>query len=612
LDLSPDTAAGGVVGYDLALQLGIAVCLWIVIDLVGARGPRAARAPVGFLAGGALLWILGERLTYLGTTDAHVLLGRRILFLGSSLVPVAWLWTGAVASGVTLRPLRLGRRDSGAAPESPRGDVPWLLVALVVPLLVLYSALWWDPGGRFVHPTQRPPVHGPWFWPYTALAWVTVLAGTALMLRAAWRRRRRPGASAARDWRVFAIAASALLPLGVNALHLLVWRLPFDPTPAALGVAGILVRYAVIESGIAGFVPIGRRDLLDQISKGVLVADATDRVIYANPSARVLVAPDEPVGAALDDMVARAEADPARCIEVTRVPVHGRAGRAGSAALLVDRTEHARLERRLAEAHQLESVAILASGVAHEINNPLAVVVGNLTLAEDFAKDCNEAAERGELPPSLRGEAGELEASLADASYGAARIQRIVQRLTALVRPASSDEPPQPLDFAHVVRRAHALVGGAAHADTIVLRLAPVAPVIGREAELVQICVHLLLNALQASEDAPEIEVELGMRGRRVCLEVRDRGEGLSDEALTHLFDPFFTTRRPLGGPGLGLSLGLALARRHGGWIEAENRLGGGALLRLWLPAAPDDAQPPLDSSSASAPGGVGSSSASR
>lgn len=565
--------------YDVALQLGIAVCLWILIDLVGARGPRRARLPVALLAIGALLWILGERLTYLGTRDAEVLIGRRILFLGSSLVPAAWLWTGAEASGLVLSPLR--RR----ATAETGGGLPWLVVLVATPLLVLYSALWWDPAARFVHPTQRPPVHGPWFWPYTAIAWTTTLAGTGLMLRAAWRRRRERGSDRHWDWRVTAIGASALLPFATNVLHLTLLRLPFDPTPAALGVAGVLVRYAVVESGLAGFVPLGRRDLLEQLATGVLVADATDRVVYANAAARAMVAPDGPLGVPLDVLVARAEAGTARCIEVTRVPVQGRAGRAGSAALLTDRTESARLEQRLAEAQRLESVAILASGVAHEINNPLAVIVGNLALIEDFTKSCNEAAAQGELPAALRADAAELTGAVADVGHGAARIQRIVQSLAALVRPAAEDEALRQLDLARVVRRAHALVAGATPSDAITLRLTPVPLVRGREAELVQICVHLLLNALQASEEPPEIEVELGSREGGVCLEVRDRGQGLSEEALAHLFDPFFTTRRPRGGPGLGLSLSLALARRHGGWIEAENRLGGGALLRLWLPA---------------------------
>jgi len=565
--------------YDVALQLGIAVCLWILIDLVGARGPRRARAAVALLAAGALLWILGERMTYLGTRDGEILLGRRLLYLGASLVPAAWLFTGAEAAGLTIS---LRRRKGGR----PADGFPWLVVAIATPLFVLYSALWWDPGARFVHPTLRPPVHGPWFWPYTTIAWATTLAGTALMLRAAWLRRRAAGGERAWDWRVLAIGASALLPLATNVLHLTLLELPFDPTPAALGVAGVLVRYAVVESGIAGFVPLGRRDLLEQLATGVLVADATGRVVYANAAARALVAPDEALGTSLDALVARAEADTARCIEVTRVPVQGRAGRAGSAALLTDRTEHARLEQRLAEAQRLESVAILASGVAHEVNNPLAVIVGNLALIEDFAKACSDAAKRGELPAALRHDATELMGAVADLGHGAGRIQRIVQGLTALVRPAAEDEAPHRLDLARIVRRANALVAGAAPPDAIVLRLAPAPPVRGREAELVQICVHLLLNALQASEEPPEIEVDLGPREGGVCLEVRDRGQGLSQEALAHLFDPFFTTRRPRGGPGLGLSLSLALARRHGGWIEAENRLGGGALLRLWLPAA--------------------------
>ncbi|HVP30015.1 MAG TPA: ATP-binding protein [Myxococcota bacterium] len=551
--------------YDLALQLSIAVCLWVVIDLVGARGPRAARAPFALLAGGALLWILGERMTFLGTSDAEILLGRRVLFLGASLVPAAWLWTGAAAA---------------RAPSS--GRRPWLFALAAVPLLAIYSALWWSSDARFVHPTQRPPVHGPWFLPFAALAWIATLAGTALMLRAGWLRRRRA------DWRVLAISAAALLPLGANVLHVFFLKLPFDPTPVALGISGVLVRYAVIESGIGGFVPVGGKRLLDQLPTGLLVSDATGHVVYANSAARALVGPDDPVGTSIGAIVESAERDASRRIEAARVPILGRAGSAGSATLLTDRTDRRRLEQRLVEAQRLEAVAILAAGVAHEINNPLAVIIGNLALLEDFAKDAAAAAERGALTEALRREIGDVSSAVTDASHGATRIQRIVQSLTSLVRTRERGEP-RLVDVGLAVRRAAALASAALPPESLRTALAPTARVAGHEEDLVQIVFHLLMNAVQASEGAPDVELEVGPRDGGIVIEVRDRGPGFHDEALAHLFDPFYTTRRPTGGPGLGLSLCLSLARRHGGWIEAENRLGGGAALRVWLPAANEE-----------------------
>jgi signal transduction histidine kinase len=106
------------------------------------------------------------------------------------------------------------------------------------------------------------------------------------------------------------------------------------------------------------------------------------------------------------------------------------------------------------------------------------------------------------------------------------------------------------------------------------------------ETDLVQIALNLLVNAIQAGGAGPRIELEVRPQEGGAALRVLDRGPGIPEEMLPSLFDPFFTTRPPGQGTGLGLSLSYDLAVRHGGRLEAGNRPGGGAVFTLWLPAA--------------------------
>jgi two-component system sensor histidine kinase HupT/HoxJ len=110
----------------------------------------------------------------------------------------------------------------------------------------------------------------------------------------------------------------------------------------------------------------------------------------------------------------------------------------------------------------------------------------------------------------------------------------------------------------------------------------------GNEGKLVQVALNLLVNAIQASDGEASIDLELAPERDGVRLSVRDRGSGISEEALAHLFDPFFTTKAPGEGSGLGLSLSFDLALQHGGTLEAHNREGSGACFDLWLPAIPE------------------------
>jgi two-component system, NtrC family, sensor kinase len=105
--------------------------------------------------------------------------------------------------------------------------------------------------------------------------------------------------------------------------------------------------------------------------------------------------------------------------------------------------------------------------------------------------------------------------------------------------------------------------------------------------EIEQVVVNLITNAVQAADGAAHVQVRTSARDGGVELCVRDHGPGMAPEVLSHVFDPFFSTRRSQGGTGLGLSICHGIATDHGGTISAESEPGRGATFRLWLPAAP-------------------------
>jgi signal transduction histidine kinase len=171
---------------------------------------------------------------------------------------------------------------------------------------------------------------------------------------------------------------------------------------------------------------------------------------------------------------------------------------------------------------------------------------------------------------------------------GLERISRLVERLGRFARGSSSDTLSGPVDLCAVAERAGALAGVGLPCGAIRTRLESARPVQANEDALVQIATNLLVNAIQASGDSPDIEVEVHPDAAGVALIVHDRGPGIPEDVLPNIFDPFFTTKRPGEGTGLGLSLSFDLARRYGGTLRAAPRPGGGASFTLWRPASAD------------------------
>lgn len=238
-----------------------------------------------------------------------------------------------------------------------------------------------------------------------------------------------------------------------------------------------------------------------------------------------------------------------------------------------------RTSRELARAERLASVGFLAAGVAHEINTPLLVISGNAELALR-----RSAAQED---PAI----GEALTTIRDEAF---RCKGITDGLLSLAR----SDPPEPTEQVALDVVARDVVELLAAHPAFAERRVSVDPVGGdgarvraRAAELKQVALNLVVNALQATQrngGAVRLRVERGEKRHRLMVE--DDGRGMSAEELEHVFEPFYTRRHGEGdrnGTGLGLSIAQAIVAAHDGALVAESPgPGRGSRFTLSLPAA--------------------------
>ena len=232
--------------------------------------------------------------------------------------------------------------------------------------------------------------------------------------------------------------------------------------------------------------------------------------------------------------------------------------------------DNARLSSELVHAEKLSAVGELASGVAHEINNPLTTILGLAQLL----------LSRSDVTPGIR----ERIALMADE---AARAAAIVQNLLMFSR----HYPPErrPCSLADAVQRVIALKGYQLEHDKVrvTTELDHCPTVWADENQVQQVLLNLVQNAHQAmarQEGERVLTVRLRPRDRHVAIEVLDSGPGIPANLLSRIFDPFFTTKPPGEGSGLGLSVSYGIVGQHGGRLYAENRPEGGAMFVVELP----------------------------
>jgi PAS domain S-box-containing protein len=273
-----------------------------------------------------------------------------------------------------------------------------------------------------------------------------------------------------------------------------------------------------------------------------------------------------------------------RTLITRKVLITGLGGQPLLMALSRDVTDHKRLEAQLRLADRMASVGTLATGVAHEINNPLTFVSANLNFLQE------QLAQVLLSPEELT----ELREVLSETREGVGRIRDLVQDLKAFAR--EDEERSSLVDLNRVVDGALRLMRSALRPRTQVVRALGEVPLIrGNEARLGQVLINLLVNALQAlparHPDDNRIRLSAWREGpHHVVLEVEDNGQGMPPEVQRHIFEPFFTTK-PVGvGTGLGLSICNSLVQSMGGQIDVRSEPGQGTTFRLRLRTAQEGA----------------------
>ena len=364
------------------------------------------------------------------------------------------------------------------------------------------------------------------------------------------------------------------------------------------------------------------RSLMEAVPDAIVVLDPEGRVLDQNPSARAMVAVHPPPGTppghsafeSLDRHAAahvRTNLDAAfrgegRRFEVPFTHTDGGMGmrsviyapvREGGKirkvlALVRDVSEQRRTDAQLQQAEKLAAMGQLVSGVAHEINNPAAIISG---FAETLLLgDMDE--EQRDMVRMIRDEAQ--------------RIGRITSNLLAFARSGGKERGL--VDLNDIVQRTFALRSYYLTTLNILVKLDldPDSPrTWANGSEMQQLLLNLLINAEQALLTVPpprSIVLRTRTVDQNVLLQCVDTGPGVAPELRSKIFDPFFTTKPEGVGTGLGLSICYGIARDHGGSIWVDSTPGAGATFTVSLPrdprAAPRPAAPPPEPATAPAP----------
>ncbi|MBL8234465.1 MAG: PAS domain S-box protein [Bryobacterales bacterium] len=240
----------------------------------------------------------------------------------------------------------------------------------------------------------------------------------------------------------------------------------------------------------------------------------------------------------------------------------------GRLVIFDDITERSQLERQLVQADKLSSIGLLAAGVAHEVNTPLAVIS---SYAQMLAKQVSGDDTKAKLLDKI-----------AKQTF---RASEIVNSLLNFSRTSATDYDE--VDLNKVLRETAGLIDHQfkkARIEVVFELAEALGPIRGNGGKLQQVFLNLLLNARDALDNGGTIRIRTYADGELARVAISDNGQGIAPDHLEKIYDPFFTTNGAKKGTGLGLAVTYGIVKEHGGHIEVESRLGEGTRFLLDFP----------------------------
>ena len=247
-----------------------------------------------------------------------------------------------------------------------------------------------------------------------------------------------------------------------------------------------------------------------------------------------------------------------------------------------DITERKQMESQLQQSQKMESIGTLAGGIAHDFNNILTSIIGFTELALD-------EAQKGTS----------LEENLQEVYAAGKRAKELVIQILAFAR--QSDKKRDPIQLVEIVKEVLKLIRSATPTTIEIQQAIEGNPIImGNATQVHQVLMNLCTNAIHAMEDSGGIlkvslrevvldkkELSIGMRqGHYVEIKVADTGVGIAPQLIDSIFDPYFTTKGPGEGTGMGLAMAHGIIESYGGKISVDSQLGKGTTFSIYLPVS--------------------------
>ncbi|QUV98999.1 PAS-domain containing protein [Chloracidobacterium sp. MS 40/45] len=265
-------------------------------------------------------------------------------------------------------------------------------------------------------------------------------------------------------------------------------------------------------------------------------------------------------------------------LNITLLPLQTRALTDGGALICFeDMTIRVRLEEQLREADKLSSIGLLAAGVAHEVNTPLA---GISSYTQMLLAECSDHDPRRSILEKIRRQT--------------LRASDIVNNLLNFSRTGNSTFAP--VDLATILDDTIQLLETHLRGTAIEIHKdygGKLPPVWGHASKLQQVFMNLMLNARDAMPHGGVLTITTAVHGNAVTIAVSDTGIGIPAEIIHRIYDPFFTTKEVGHGTGLGLAVSYGIVQEHGGHVFVESAPGQGTTFRVKLPVASTQVAPP-------------------